>query len=204
MALTQSLAARYFDQVNDDSGINEVLSAYVMSKFVNGSEPGEVLYKMHLLCCYLRANGREHVLEIGLKAFKAIAFEVAIGGDRIGATAIASKAGIKAWNRVREQARKKGYPIVTHELWGGSGTIVAMFPPEQFAKLRRLKDPSERPTWLEAYYNTRCRMIETGVGWMPGYESELQTLPAYVSQDNIEAVERVFCSATGYRPSNAN
>ncbi len=73
--LSQSQIARYLDQCTDNDGVDEVLIAYVLSyvliflgsepklnipqfysKMVNGLNCAQVLYKLHLLCCYLQVT----------------------------------------------------------------------------------------------------------------------------------------------------
>ncbi|KAF8918909.1 hypothetical protein CPB85DRAFT_940020 [Mucidula mucida] len=84
--LSQSQIARYLDQCTDNDGVDEVLSAYVLSlqKMVNGLNCAQVLYKLHLLCCYLQVTNRGHILRLGQEGFKAICIELSLGGERIG------------------------------------------------------------------------------------------------------------------------
>ncbi|KAF9026159.1 hypothetical protein BDZ89DRAFT_46472 [Hymenopellis radicata] len=123
--LKQSQIARYLDQCTDDDGVDEVLSAYVLSKMINGLNCAQVLYKLHLLCCYLQVTNRAHILRLGQDGFKASALKSLLEGSASGgvqasshrhtllptdafklyAYAAVTKAGIAVWNELRRNKK---------------------------------------------------------------------------------------------------
>ncbi|KAF8918920.1 hypothetical protein CPB85DRAFT_1279390 [Mucidula mucida] len=131
-------------------------------------------------------SGRGHIMRTGETAFKAISFEAAMGGGRIGVTPV--------WNIIRRWADKK-YAISTDRTYGGPGTVPAWFTPRQLAELRRTMELHERPAWLERYFSVRLSVLDFAAFSLPDYDSRIATLPLYAGQeivDGLESVERVL------------
>ncbi|KAF9026161.1 hypothetical protein BDZ89DRAFT_1161429 [Hymenopellis radicata] len=189
----QSQIVRYFDQCTDDAGICEVLSAYAICKFLNGSDCAGVLRKIHYLCCYLRVTGRGHIIRTGETAFKAISFEAALGSTRIGSTPVATKPGLEVWNILRQSASKKRHSQpATEQTYGGPGTLRSFLTPRQLSQLRRVMDDSAvRPAWLEQYHSKRCGIMDAIAFSLPDYDSRIDTLPLYTSNEIIQGLQSV-------------
>ncbi|KAH8826699.1 hypothetical protein DL96DRAFT_1528403 [Flagelloscypha sp. PMI_526] len=196
--LSQSQVAPYFDKCTDDDCVSEILSAYVVCKFLNGSNCAQVLQKIQYLCQFLRVTGRGHILRIGEQAFKVISFEVAVGlSERIGATPATTPAGKEIWNYIRQKASRKHYTIATHQD-GGPGTIPTFVSPDQQRRLQvgaqRNLNEEDRPAWMERYYSRRRSVFEpVALALPPEYQSRLgtDTLPVYVSQEIADGVRNV-------------
>ena len=141
-------------------------------------------------------------MRIGEDAFKAISFEVARGGERIGQTPgifhgspiagpltegpqAATKPGIELSNIMRRKASSKNYPVMTDRTYGGPGTIPSFLSDQQLAHLRALTDNTHRPAWTERYFSARCGVLDAIAFSMPEYDSRRDTLPVYVSEDDL-------------------
>ncbi|KAH8826698.1 hypothetical protein DL96DRAFT_1603867 [Flagelloscypha sp. PMI_526] len=193
--LSQSQIAPYFDKCTDDDGVVEILSGYVVCKFLNGSNCAQVIRKIQYLCNFLRVTGRGHILRMGEEAFKAVTFEVAVGSERIGASPATTPAGKELFNLIRQKASKKNYKIVTHPL-GGPGAVPTFFSPDQHQRL--LLDLGvnieDRPPWLERYYSRRCSLLDpVALALSPEYQSRVrtETLPVYVTREIAEGVRNI-------------
>jgi len=128
--LGQAQIARYLDKCEDSAiAIEEVLSAYIVWKYIKGATSLRVLHKLRHLCIYLRVTGRGHILETGRNAFRDLTHEVTIGGGRVGGSPTGSEPGRQAWNQLRRGAASRHIILMTGD--GGSGPVSAFLTENQ-------------------------------------------------------------------------
>ncbi|KAJ7734545.1 hypothetical protein DFH07DRAFT_844696 [Mycena maculata] len=182
--LGQAETAKYLDQCNGSRvAIEEVLSAYIVCKYLKGSTSERVLLKLRYLAIYLRVTRRSHILNAGADEFKALTMEVALGGGRIGLLPTVSVPGRAAWNELRRTAATS---LVTDSVYGGPGPVQTFLSLSQSQPYR---GNESRTPWLDRYFAGRLRigdMVLPGVV-PPDYASDLErltTLPAYASRDD--------------------
>ncbi|KAJ7223682.1 hypothetical protein B0H12DRAFT_1213102 [Mycena haematopus] len=120
--LGQAEIAKYFDQCEGSrTAIEEVLSGYIVWKYLKGATSGRVLGKLRYLTIFLQVTGRRHILEVGADVFKVLTLEVALGGGRIGLLPAQTVPGKAVWNAIRRAAPS----IVTDSVYGGPGPVQA-------------------------------------------------------------------------------
>ncbi|KAJ7487240.1 hypothetical protein B0H11DRAFT_1721373 [Mycena galericulata] len=144
--LGQADIAKYFDQCNGSMlAVEEVLSAYIVWKYLKGATSERVLLKLRYLAIYLKVTGRRHILDEGADAFKALTMEVAFGGGRIGLLPATTIPGKVVWNEIR-RATSRSTSLVTDAIYGGPGPVQAFLSLPQSQPFR----PNEsRTPWLE-------------------------------------------------------
>ncbi|KAF8162474.1 hypothetical protein K438DRAFT_1985120 [Mycena galopus ATCC 62051] len=147
--LGQAEIAKYFDQcLGSKTAIEEVLSGYIVWKYIKGATSERVLLKLRYLSIYLRVTGRRHVLEKGADVFKVLTPEVALGGGRIGLLPATTAPGKAVWNAIRRAA---SLPL----------------PTDSSQPLRHYET---RSPWSERYFVERARGVQLGevtVGTVP-------------------------------------
>ncbi|KAJ7645016.1 hypothetical protein B0H17DRAFT_1104405 [Mycena rosella] len=168
--LGQSEIARYLEQCDGVFvAIEEVLSAYIVWKYLKGATSERVLVKLRYLTIYLRVTGRSHIVAAGADAFKALTMEVSLGGGRrVGLLPAMTLPGKAAWNELRRAAHSRAVSLATDSVYGGPGPVRALY------------------SILKVYlFLVRLGQILTPAP-APGYVSEreiLTTLPEYASRD---------------------
>ncbi|KAJ7634555.1 hypothetical protein FB45DRAFT_1056568 [Roridomyces roridus] len=191
--LTQSDIAKYLDQCTGPDAvlaIDEILSGYIVAKYIRGASAERVLLKLRGLVFYLRVTGRSHVLEVGADPFKALMEEVSLGGERVGILPALTSPGKAVWNHLRRNARGERGPshplLVTDPTYGGPG------PARVFLSLpqsRPLHENETRTPWLQRYFATRLRAGDyAGESEPPDYGSQrTMTLPRYATNEEAAA-----------------
>ncbi|EIN05128.1 hypothetical protein PUNSTDRAFT_146032 [Punctularia strigosozonata HHB-11173 SS5] len=205
--LGQAETATYLEQCGDELvAIEEVLSAYVIWKFLKGHSCPHVLQKLHYLCIYLRVTGRTRVLSFGRDVFKVIALEVAAGGGRLGVAPVTSPVGKEIWNRIRREVSKSARQqrlVSTDAEYGGPAPAILLVTPRQLPLVvpptfRHVFDPMmrrngigqtidpeglehARATTTERWFRSRPQFGNTDA---PDYTSDVGTLPRYHSQQS--------------------
>ncbi|KAJ7449128.1 hypothetical protein B0H11DRAFT_1743832 [Mycena galericulata] len=144
--LGQTDTAKYLDQCNGSLlALEEVLSAYIVWKYLRGATSERVLLKLGYLARYLKVTGRRHILDAGADVFKALTMEVALGGGRIGKLPARTVPGKAVWNEMR-RATSRSTSLVTDGIYGGPGPVQAFLSSPQSQPLH----PNEsRTPWLE-------------------------------------------------------
>ncbi|KAJ7621214.1 hypothetical protein FB45DRAFT_1032473 [Roridomyces roridus] len=188
--LTQSNIAKYFDQCTGPDAvlaIEEILSGYIVAKYLRGASSARVLMKLRGLVFYLRVTGRGHILQVAADPFKALIEEVSLGGERVGILPTQTAPGKAVWNHLRRNAHGERGPthplLVTDPTYGGPG-------PAHIFQSRPLHENETRTPWLQRYFAMRAGDY-TGESVPPDYSSyRTMTLPRYVT--NEEAVASVL------------
>ncbi|KAJ7109611.1 hypothetical protein C8R43DRAFT_179675 [Mycena crocata] len=147
--LGQAETAKYLDQCGGSlMAIEEVLSAYIVWKYLKGATSERVLTKLRYLTIYLRVTGRHNILEIGADAFKVLTLEVSLGGGRIGLLPSMTVPGKAAWNELRRAASSspRAATFVTDSVYGGPGPVHAFLSLSQSQPWRDLE---VRTPWAE-------------------------------------------------------
>ncbi|KAJ7109609.1 hypothetical protein C8R43DRAFT_1091734 [Mycena crocata] len=124
--LGQTDIAKYLDQCGGSRlAIEEVLSAYIVWKYLKGATSERVLMKLRYLTIYLRVTGRRHILEAGADAFKVLSIEVSLGGGRVGLLPSMTVPGRAVWNDLRRAAStsSRAATFVTDSVYGGPGPV---------------------------------------------------------------------------------
>ncbi|KZP09517.1 hypothetical protein FIBSPDRAFT_938460 [Athelia psychrophila] len=102
----------------DPIAIEEVLSAYVVWKYLKGRPPGHILSKLRYLTIYLQVTGQHDVLRAGSRAFTLIKTECGLGEEsRIGMVPATTPVGKEVWNRIRRQMSAAQVKLVTEGLY---------------------------------------------------------------------------------------
>jgi len=180
--LGQSHIGKYLDQCGDSRlAIEEVLSAYIVWKYLKGATTVRVLAKIRLLCFFLRATRRSRILVIGADAIKALSIEVAMGGGRLGLLPAMTLPGKAVWNELRRAAH---HGIATDNVYGGPGPVQAFLTESQ---RRRFEDDFERTAWAEQYFATRVQLISQAPEYVTASQRNT-TLPQYASREFRESV----------------
>ncbi|KAF7351393.1 hypothetical protein MSAN_01571000 [Mycena sanguinolenta] len=184
--LGQADIAKYLDQCEGSkTAIEEVLSGYIVWKYLRGATSARVLGKLRYLTIYLRVTGRGHIIEEGADVFKILMLEVAGGGGRIGLLPAQTVPGKAVWNAIRRAA---SLPLVTDSVYGGPGPVHAFL---SFAQSQPLPHNETRTPWSEQYFQARVQLGEVP-GELPAYSSGNQmTLPLYTSHDHVSANQLV-------------
>ncbi|KAJ7918423.1 hypothetical protein B0H13DRAFT_1607440 [Mycena leptocephala] len=142
--LGQAEIAKYLDQCNGSRlAIEEVLSAYIVWKYLKGATSERVLSKLRYLSIFLRVTGRRHILDVGADAFKVLTLEVALGGGRIGLLPSTTVPGKGAWNVLRRAASSS---LVTDSVYGGPGPVQAFL---SLSQSRPWRHNETRTPWAE-------------------------------------------------------
>ncbi|KAJ6478752.1 hypothetical protein C8R47DRAFT_983749, partial [Mycena vitilis] len=119
----QAEIAKYLEQCNGSRlAIEEVLSGYIVWKYLKGATSTRVLVKLRYLSLFLRVTGRTHILEAGADAFMVLSLEVALGGGRVGLLPSTTVPGKAVWNDIR-RATSTRYSLVTDSVYGGPGPV---------------------------------------------------------------------------------
>ncbi|KAF7360169.1 hypothetical protein MVEN_00745400 [Mycena venus] len=183
--LGQAEIAKRLDQCHGSrQAIEEVLSGYIVWKYLKGATSERVLVKLKYLTIYLRVTGRRHILEVGADALKVLTLEVALGGGRVGLLPAMTVPGKAVWNEIRRVASSSS--LVTDAVYGGPGPVQRFLSPSQSHPQRYFRDGElERTPWAERYFATRVQLGEV----LPEalYSSAGQiitTLPPYESRDH--------------------
>ncbi|KAJ6478751.1 hypothetical protein C8R47DRAFT_1138066 [Mycena vitilis] len=143
MLLGQTETAKLLEQCNGSRlAIEEVLSAYIVWKYLRGATSERVLVKLGYLSRYLRLTGRSHVLEAGADAFKVLSLEVALGGGRVGLLPGETPQGKAIWNKMRRATSS----LATDAVYGGPGPVQRFISLPQSEPLRQ--DHGRTP-WAE-------------------------------------------------------
>ncbi|KAF8162472.1 hypothetical protein K438DRAFT_1618385 [Mycena galopus ATCC 62051] len=143
--LGQAQIVKYIDQCQGSkTALEEVLSGYIVWKYLKGATSGRVLGKLRYLSIYLRVTGRRHILEEGADVFKILSLEVALGGGRIGLLPATTVPGKAVWNVIRRAASSS--LITTDSIYGGPGPVNAFLSPSQSEPLRHHET---RTPWSE-------------------------------------------------------
>ncbi|KAJ6582936.1 hypothetical protein DFH09DRAFT_1144963 [Mycena vulgaris] len=182
--LGQAEIARYLDQCDGSMlAIEEVLSAYIVWKYLKGATSERVLLKLRYLTIYLRVTGRRHILDAGADAFKAVTMEVALaGGGRIGLLPSMTVPGRAVWNELRRASRASAF--VTDSVYGGPGPVQAF---SSHSQSQRFRENESRSPWLESYFVAMVARRSLSLVEAPEYTTEqerLTTLPPYASRDD--------------------
>ncbi|KAF7307046.1 hypothetical protein MIND_00497700 [Mycena indigotica] len=177
--LGQSQVVKYLDQCNGDLvAIEEVLSAYIVWKYLKGSTSAQVLMKIKLLTIFLRVTGRRQLLETAADVFKVLTLEVSLGGGRVGQLAGQTVQGKAIWNELRRRSPN----LVTDGVYGGPGPVHTFLSNAQSRPFST--DTATRTPWAERYFVAR-----QAFGRVPVLHEDtsagqrVTTLPAYVSRD---------------------
>ncbi|KZP23256.1 hypothetical protein FIBSPDRAFT_786085 [Athelia psychrophila] len=183
----------------DPTAIEEVLSAYVVWKYLKGRPPGHILSKLRYLTIYLQVLGQHDVLRAGSRAFTLIKSECGLGGEsRIGMTPATTLVGKEVWNRLRQQMSTAQIELMTDGLYGGTAPIQAFIP----AKHQRTVElgvlgvePAKRPEWVKQHFNGRGQLGNEDA--LPTYGEaepagqrgggEVMLLPAYEPRPSADS-----------------
>ncbi|KAJ6616330.1 hypothetical protein B0H10DRAFT_1799721 [Mycena sp. CBHHK59/15] len=142
--LGQADIAKYLDQCNGSRlAIEEVLSGYIAWKYMKGATSERVLLKLRYLAIYLRVTGRDHILDAGADAFKALTIEVALGGGRIGLLPSMTAPGRAVWNELR---RAGAAALATDSVYGGPGPVQTFL---SLVQSRPFRENESRTPWAE-------------------------------------------------------
>ncbi|KAJ7108735.1 hypothetical protein C8R44DRAFT_743966 [Mycena epipterygia] len=191
--LGQADIAKYLDQCNGNRiAIEEVLSGYIVWKYLKGATSERVLVKLRYLAIYLRVTGRypsprgrSHILEAGADQIKVLSIEVALGGGRIGLLPSMTMQGKAVWNEIRRaMSSSSRAALATDSVYGGPGPVQAFLSRSQSQPFRQ-NEP--RTPWAERYFVARQQLEEYMIlEDVPGYISageRVTTLPLYASRD---------------------
>ncbi|KAF7319133.1 hypothetical protein HMN09_00249700 [Mycena chlorophos] len=188
LMLGQSEVAKYLDQCcGDVTSMEEVLSAYVVSKYLKGSTSERVLIKMRYLIVYLRATGRRHILETAADVLKVLFLEVSLGGGRVGTLPSRTAVGKTVWNRLR---RETSSVLMTDAVYGGPGPVHSFLSTSQRIPFR---NENTRSAWAERYFVAR-----QASGQVPNLHENTTaghratTLPLYCSRDYTENMTTAY------------
>ncbi|KAJ7060976.1 hypothetical protein C8F01DRAFT_1141439 [Mycena amicta] len=177
--LGQSETARYLDQCEGNlTAIEEVLSAYVVCKYLKGSTSERVLLKIRQLVIYLRVTGRRHILDLAADILKVLTLEVSLGGGRVGLLPSRTVPGKAVWNQLR---RETSSPLVTDAVYGGPGPVHSFLSRSQSQPFRHYQT---RTPWAERYFLARQEFGEVPI--LHEYTSaghRVTTLPVYASRN---------------------
>ncbi|KAJ7185822.1 hypothetical protein C8R46DRAFT_1061823 [Mycena filopes] len=180
--LGQAQITKYLDRCDTKVGIEEVLSAYIASKYMKGATSERVLIKLKYLAIYLRVNGHQRVLDLGAEPWRVLTMEVAIGGGRIGLLRSVTEPGRAAWNHIRRATPSTpGAGITTDGVYGGPGPVSSYLQPVQAQPFIL----ESRAPWLERYFVLRTHQSAGAVPEedVPAYstnpEERTSTLPPY-------------------------
>jgi len=183
--LGQTEIARLLKQCNGDAlAMEEVMSAYVVWKYVKGRSTEHVLSKLRYLRLYLSVTGQTDILTAGRQAFLIVTTECALGGQsRIGVLPATTPIGKEVWNRVRRNMSRTQIRVMTDGQYGGPAPVRAFLTAAQ-RRPSPLAVGSERPSWLERYFFSRPQFGNAGVpAYSEGHErSDGGTLPPYLSR----------------------
>ncbi|KAF7326058.1 hypothetical protein MKEN_00456700 [Mycena kentingensis (nom. inval.)] len=149
--LGQREIGKYLDEWSGNlTAIEEILSAYIVWKYLKGASSSRVLVKIKYLAMYLRFSGRAHILREAADIFKVLTIEVSIGGGRIGLLPSRTTPGKEIWNRIRREAparlRRRG---LTGATYGGP------VPVQEFltqAQREPWQPNQERTPWAEQLF----------------------------------------------------
>ncbi|KAJ7277558.1 hypothetical protein C8J57DRAFT_1309635 [Mycena rebaudengoi] len=185
--LRQPDIARYLDQCNGSNvAIEEVISVYIVGKYMKGATTERILHKLKHLVIYLRVTGRSHILDAGSDAFKALTIEVALGGGRIGLLPPTSAVGREASNQLRRLASsssRRFSQVRTDVEYGGPCPVHAFVASSQSLPLHA---GETRTPWAEQYFIRRQRLglllPEEDAPDYVGASQRLTTLPLYESR----------------------
>ncbi|KAJ6557931.1 hypothetical protein B0H19DRAFT_1149048 [Mycena capillaripes] len=178
--LGQAQIAKYLEQCNGSRlAIEEVLSGYIVWKYLRGATSERVLVKLKYLSIYLRVTGRRHILEVGADAFKVLTLEVALGGGRIGLLPSMTAPGKAVWNEIRRAAASSS--LVTDSVYGGPGPVQAFLSRSQS---RPLRSDETRTPWSERYFLARIQHGEVPREVLNLTGEIFTTLPPYASRDD--------------------
>lgn len=191
--LNQREIAKFLDQCEGDNiAIEEVLSGYVIWKYMRGSSSAMVLTKLRYLSIFLRVTGRGHIVESGRDAFTAIAMEVSLGGGRIGDLPSITAPGKAVVNKIRRHISHSSN-FATEAIYGGPLPVSNLLTELQ----RSPSNPTEagRTAWAERYFLRRVT-VATGIPTIIASDSpegnsrhpaaEVSTLPLYSGQDGSD------------------
>ncbi|KAM0753864.1 hypothetical protein T439DRAFT_322745 [Meredithblackwellia eburnea MCA 4105] len=179
--LTQSKCAELLNPCTCQKQFTDVVSAYLLQKYLNGSNSQEVLLRFKYLIDYFRTMRHTAVLlDTYRSAITWMAYHVShLNGGSIGSTPATTPEGVEAWNIVRKSPNYKGG--VSTDSWGlrGPGAVrnlpwIAGNTPEDVLRERELRSLS--PDSLELL----------GSPMIPDYSTG--TLPAYYSRELGEEV----------------
>ncbi|KAF7332585.1 hypothetical protein MKEN_00141200 [Mycena kentingensis (nom. inval.)] len=160
--LGQREIGKYLDEWSGNlTAIEEILSAYIVWKYLKGASSSRVLVKIKYLAMYLRFSGRAHILAEAADIFKVLTIEVSIGGGRIGLLPSRTTPGKEIWNRIRREAparlRRRG---ITGATYGGPVPVQSFLTQSQ----REPWQPNqERTPWAEQFFLARQRFGEAPV-----------------------------------------
>ncbi|KAH8927857.1 hypothetical protein BT69DRAFT_1277621 [Atractiella rhizophila] len=184
--LGQADIGKYLDRCTSDQEVEEVLSGYVIWKYLRGHTSGEVLEKIRYLTLYLRGTNRSHILTKHNAAFLIICYETALGGGRIGYLPAMTPAGKDICNRIRSHANKsnrflKRIAFVTHSEFAGPFPVDTITTQDQ-----RGVPTNDREPWSERYFQNRPR-LNGSLQPAPDYHlregtDHAGTLPEYASR----------------------
>ncbi|KAJ6557915.1 hypothetical protein B0H19DRAFT_1070511 [Mycena capillaripes] len=166
---------KYLDQCSDFRlAIEEVLGAYI----VWGADSERVLLKLGYLSKDLRLTGRCHILEAGAAAFKVLALEVALGGERIRLLPAMTVPGRIVGNELRRAAASSS--LVTDSVYGGPG------PSRHFYRVLRAGLCRTTKHGRLRLSDTRVNHGEISRHPIDG-RTILTTLPSYANRDETSA-----------------
>jgi len=182
--LGQGEIAKYLDQCQGyRTAIEEVLSGYIVWKYLKGATSERVLVKLRYLSIYLRVTGRRHILEVGADVFKILTLEVTLGGGRIGLLPAKTVPGKTVWNQIRRAASSS---LITDSVYGGPGPVQAFL---SLTQSQPLWYNEGRTPWSERYFAARVQLGEVPSEVLE-YSSAGQiitTLPPYASRDHASS-----------------
>ncbi|KAK7044849.1 hypothetical protein R3P38DRAFT_2881241 [Favolaschia claudopus] len=186
--LGQAQIAKYLDQCEGSrTAIEEVLSGYIVWKYIKGATSERVLTKLRYLTIYLRVTGRRHILETAADIFTILSLEVSRGGGRVGLLPTMSVPGKAVWNQIRRAAPSTAL-LATDSVYGGPGPVQAFLSITQSRPSRYNEDPMPTP-YSERYFAARIllRGVPPAAMVREQHASAIATtLPPYLSREEHE------------------
>jgi len=171
--LGQNETGKLLKRCNGDPiAIEEVLSAYVVWKYLKGRPPGHILSKLRYLTIYLQVTGQHDILRAGSRVFTLIKTECGLGEEsRIGMLPATTLIGKEVWNRIRRQMSTAQVKLMTDGLYRNndnptSGPIQAQTRAHVFIPANHHRTTgttgTERPQWVEQHFEARTQFGNDG------------------------------------------
>ncbi|KAF7978258.1 hypothetical protein HWV62_1084 [Athelia sp. TMB] len=155
--LGQNEIGKLLKQCNSDPvAIEEVLSAYVVWKYLKGRPPGHILAKLRY------PSGQHDTLRASGRAFAVVTTECELGSDsRIGMAPATTQVGKEVWNRIRRHMSSSQLKLMTDGMHSGPAPIQAFMTTAQRTPAP-LPAITERPQWAEVHFQARNQFGNEG------------------------------------------